>query len=142
MIPWKYHQPTPRDIAGELLRIWNQRLQQSGASVTLASTWIVPDDRIAVISSWHAQLLPGTATNTEGATFEIRRTADAQSTMFRQYHMLQTTAASGMGREVYVLAPPKANIVITSHFSSGAFTNITHQSIAAVLIPRGQISGF
>ncbi len=153
MIPWKYHNLTPRDVSGTLLRDWSQYASIAGTTPGLVQFWTVPADSAALLFTWsvagHGQTGPP-AVQPIYAFLTVAHAPIANNPdHFRSYAPFLAYGPTGAlaiaNTDGFVSVPlgnillaPGARISINAvsiNLSSTLWT--ADVSIGAVLIPRG-----
>lgn len=139
MIPWMYHRLTPRDQAGDLLRVMNFTQTVNNLNVI---TYQVPNERILLLNHLHIyqEDIAGSAANViSGITldtttvFSFTLLRDIQVTgagVYREYHKIGSPA---------LIVPPLHVLTFVNNNPSGVGCILT-VSMNGLLVPHGTFS--
>lgn len=148
MYPWKYHELTPRDFSGELLRVYSRSVADltNPVATSINQAFTVPAEKFLILNGWAIDAVGSAVNFLAGACF-VQLGSD---TIWRRYvNGTGAAAISGftagtrgsVGDNTTVICPPLSVINLTAFFAGAvAGGQSSFYSISGMLIPRGQMS--
>lgn len=151
MIPWKYHNLTPRDISGKLIRQWNHQKAFTPAVGQLLNGITVPQDNAAVILKWSHSVQGGAGQGPLYGRMIIVQNPNTGGVneIFSDWSIyLQNSPIVSGGLTIGfisqacngIVVGPGCGILMEANFVAGANANQGYWSLGAVLIPVGDMA--
>lgn len=117
------------------------RIISSVAAATVTADFIVPNDRMLLLSAFYAVFSPGAAQNVVDTRIELlsQSLVSPAVILTRNSNALAAGIITDTDRQCEIPVPPLWRVRATGVFNAGAAANDVHLSIAGMLIPIGNI---
>lgn len=117
-----------------------QRSEESSLNAVIFEEIVFPTDRAVLLHHAHAGFSPGAAQNISTGELNIRRVLDGAFIRLRlQGDALAVNIDLEQSWQGEILLPPGWSVRATGIFSAAAAANLVQVSVAAVVIPAGNI---